>query len=178
MTFFSIKIPVYRGNEEGIVKKYENEELFHGVDGFNGVLHDRKADINLQEESAPLGLVKLSQMHKELHVICFAPLTNIALAMKVDGKFAHRVKGFYAMGGNSRAEGNVSITGEFNFLADPEAAYVVLSKTPKPIVLAPWELCGVDTIIPMVISLIFLLVFHTIYFSICNLNVRINMWRI
>ena len=60
-------------------------------------------------------------------------------------------KGFYAMGGNFNAVGNASISGEFNFLADPEAAYVVLNKTSSPIVLVPWEICGFDIKIPMVI---------------------------
>ena len=93
----------------------------------------------------------MSKKYENLFIVCFAPLTNIALAMKVDPKFAHRVEGFYAMGGNSDAIGNASISGEFNFLADPEAAYVVLQQTPKPIVLVPWELCGFDLKIPMVI---------------------------
>ena len=60
-------------------------------------------------------------------------------------------KGFYAMGGNFNAVGNASISGEFNFLADPEAAYVVLNKTPSPVVLVPWEICGFDIKMPMVI---------------------------
>ena len=54
------------------------------------------------------------------------------------------------MGGNSDAIGNATISAEFNFLADPEAAHVVLAKTPKPIVLVPWEICGFDLQISMV----------------------------
>ena len=62
------------------------------------------------------------------------------------------LKGFYAMGGNSDAIGNQTISAEFNFLADPEAAHVVLAKTPKPIVLVPWEICGFGLKIPLVIK--------------------------
>lgn len=146
-----LEIPVYYGSEEGMIKEYIwTGQKFHGVDGFNGVFHDRKAEINLvHDESAALGLVNLSKKYENLFVVCFAPLTNIALAMKVDPKFAHRIKGFYAMGGNFNAVGNASISGEFNFLADPEAAYVVLNKTPSPIVLVPWEICGFDIKMPM-----------------------------
>ena len=39
--------------------------------------------------------MNLSKKYENLFVVCFAPLTNIALAMKVDPKFAHRIKGFY-----------------------------------------------------------------------------------
>jgi len=144
-----LEIPVYFGSEEGMVKKYA-EGTFHGIDGFNGVFHDRKADINLvKDESAALALVRLSKKTENLHIVCFAPLTNIALAMKVDPNFANRIEGFYAMGGNSDAIGNATISAEFNFLADPEAAHVVLAKTPKPIVLVPWEICGFDLQISM-----------------------------
>ena len=63
------------------------------------------------------------------------------------------------MGGNFNAVGNASISGEFNFLADPEAAYVVLNKTPSPIVLVPWEICGFDIKMPMVIYPYFITAF-------------------
>lgn len=37
------------------------------------------------------------------------------------------------------ARGNTSVCGEFNFVADPEAAYVVLDKYHCPTYIAPWE---------------------------------------
>ena len=141
-----------------MVKQYKHVEWppFHGIDGFNGVLHDRKCDLNLQKQSPALGLIQLSQDYKgNCHLICFAPLTNVALAMKVDAEFAGRLNGIYGMGGNLNAEGNASISAEFNFLADPEAAHVVLQCTKLPILLAPWELCGKDLIIPMVIEYLY-----------------------
>ena len=105
-------------------------------------MHDRKAKINLQEESAALGLIQMSKEYEgQIHLLCFAPLTNIAIAMKADPQFPQRLQRIYAMGGNFHGIGNASISGEFNFLCDPEAAYVVLRHTPQPIVLVPWEIC-------------------------------------
>ena len=44
----TFQIPVYYGSEEGMIKEYIwTGQKFHGVDGFNGVFHDRKANINL-----------------------------------------------------------------------------------------------------------------------------------
>ena len=105
-------------------------------------MRNRQAIINLQEESAALGLIQMSKEYEgQIHLLCFAPLTNIAIAIKADPKFPQRLQRIYAMGGNFHGIGNASISGEFNFLCDPEAAYVVLRHTPQPIVLVPWEIC-------------------------------------
>ena len=74
-------------------------------------------------------------------MVCFGPLTNVAIAMKADGGFSNRIRKYYAMGGNAEAIGNVTISGEFNFWADPEAAYIFLQKVPRPVTLVTWELC-------------------------------------
>ena len=47
----------------------------------------------VKDESAALALVNLSKKTENLHIVCFAPLTNIALAMKVDPNFANRIEG-------------------------------------------------------------------------------------
>ena len=44
------------------------------------------------------------------------------------------------MGGNIQGFGNVTEAAEFNFHADPEAAYTVLRLTRCPTTIAPWEL--------------------------------------
>ena len=67
MYFFNVRtlqIPVYIGASEGLVKKVEfPDHPFHGVNGFNGVLHDFGVDLNLQKESAALGLIELTKNH-------------------------------------------------------------------------------------------------------------------
>ena len=37
--------------------------------------------------------------------------------------------------------GNITVSAEFNFHCDPEAAYVVLQNTKCPTYIASWELC-------------------------------------
>lgn len=137
------KIPVYIGASEGLVKKFEfPDNPFHGVNGFNGVLHDFGIDLNLQKESAALGLIEHTKNHPgEIDLVCLGPLTNVALAMKIDENFAPRIRKFFVMGGNAEGIGNVTITGEFNFWADPEAAYIFLQKVQSPVVTVTWELC-------------------------------------
>ena len=45
------------------------------------------------------------------------------------------------MGGNSHGEGNITMCGEFNFHADPEAAKVVIDRMQCPICIVPRETC-------------------------------------
>ena len=45
------------------------------------------------------------------------------------------------MGGNSRGERNITMCGEFNFHADPEAAKVVIDRMQCPICIVPRETC-------------------------------------
>uniref|UniRef100_A0A914S1B2 Inosine/uridine-preferring nucleoside hydrolase domain-containing protein n=1 Tax=Parascaris equorum TaxID=6256 RepID=A0A914S1B2_PAREQ len=69
------------------------------------------------------------------------PLTNIALALNLDPKFAKRPTETVIMGGNVYGIGNIDAkhTAEFNFGADPEAAYVVLERMRCPLTIVPWE---------------------------------------
>ena len=73
----------------------------------------------------------------EINIVAIGPLTNIATCI-VAGS---RIDTMFIMGGNSGAEGNVTICGEFNFLYDPEAAHVVINRANCRMRILPWETC-------------------------------------
>jgi len=54
------------------------------------------------------------------------PLTNLALALRIEPKLAERIPKIVTMGG-AYIEGNTTPSAEFNILADPEAAHIVYS---------------------------------------------------
>lgn len=54
------------------------------------------------------------------------PMTNLAMAVRLDPSIAKKVKKLVFMGGTSKGKGNISPCAEFNFFADPEAAHIVL----------------------------------------------------
>ena len=78
---------------------------------------------------------------EEISIVAIGPLTTIATCIIADPAIGSRLNTIYVMGGNSDAEGNVTINAEFNFLFDPEAAYVVINRAGCPIVIVPWETC-------------------------------------
>uniref|UniRef100_A0A096LWK4 Si:dkey-4e7.3 n=2 Tax=Poecilia formosa TaxID=48698 RepID=A0A096LWK4_POEFO len=57
----------------------------------------------------------------------------------MDPTLPGKLKGLYIMGGNTESRGNTTVCGEFNFAADPEAAYVVLNDYQCETHLACWE---------------------------------------
>jgi purine nucleosidase len=61
----------------------------------------------------------------EITLVAIGPLTNVALAMRKEPRFAKSLKELIIMGGAIRHEGNVTALGEFNVYVDPHAAHIV-----------------------------------------------------
>jgi purine nucleosidase len=80
------------------------------------------------------------QQPKQVTILALGPLTNIAMAMRMEPRFAANVKALVIMGGAIASlpdgGGNHTPNAEFNFYVDPEAAQIVL-RSGIPIVLSP-----------------------------------------
>ena len=72
----------------------------------------------------------------EVVLYCAGPLTNIALAIRMDPEIVPLAKAIYIMGGSSAAGP------ELNWWWDPEAAAIVMRAPWKEIVLTPFEAGG------------------------------------
>ena len=66
------------------------------------------------------------------------PLTNVALALRHTPAIANGIERIVMMGGAYRESGNRTMAAEFNILADPHAAHIVLSSA-VPIVALPLD---------------------------------------
>jgi purine nucleosidase len=98
---------------------------------------------------AALSLARAAGELADLHLVCLGPLTNLALALHLEPELPERLGGLTIMGGSLRAGGNATPAAEFNFLADPEAAQLVLAAGFKQVGLVPIDACrGVQLLAP------------------------------
>jgi len=61
----------------------------------------------------------------EITLVAIGPLTNVAMAIRKEPRFAKSLKELVIMGGAIRHEGNTTALGEFNVYVDPHAAHIV-----------------------------------------------------
>lgn len=134
------EIPIYRGCEQALTWKGP-PSAFHGDDGLGNVA-----------DQFPTGSLKISDGHAvnimtqlarkypdEITILSIGPLTNLAMAHRMDPEFTKNLKSIVLMGGNIHGEGNVTPAAEFNFYCDPEAAHVMLTEASCPVLMVPWE---------------------------------------
>ena len=78
--------------------------------------------------TAARAMIELVRAHPgEITIVAVGPLTNVALAMRLDPHFAGSLKRLVVMGGVFEGQtNNAAMPGEFNIWCDPEAAAVVL----------------------------------------------------
>ena len=140
-------IPIYTGANAPMVGLPHKNSFYYGADGFGDVLEKDDADMasaggTAEKEHAVSALLKLADAHPgEITLVCLGPLTNVALALKLDPLFGEKLHKCVIMGGNYKGRGNVDVCSEFNFHVDPESAFVVLQDMCCDIVVVSWELC-------------------------------------
>lgn len=131
-------IPVFAGCDSPLLHPAPDAAYVHGNDGLGDtgyVAASRKADA----EHAALAILRLSHAHAgRLLLVALGPLTNLALALKLDPTLPQRIARCVVMGGAVTAHGNITPAAEFNIYFDPEAAAIVFAAFPR-IELADWE---------------------------------------
>ena len=119
--------PVFPGCATPLVRLPTEDAAFvHGRDGFGDVGFAEPARA-AAGEAAALALLRLTRERPgELTLVALAPLTNLALALRLDPTLPQRVRRLVVMGGAVTGQGNTGrVPAEFNVGFDPEAAHVV-----------------------------------------------------
>ncbi len=132
-------VPVAAGESRFLAHAYDHQPTWiHGHNGVGDVALPATGLRPVTEAPAEL-LVRLSHEHAgSLEVVAVGPMTNLALALRLDPTLPSRVKAVTCMGGAAQVPGNVSPVAEANVGCDPEAAAMVVA--------APWPvtLVGLD----------------------------------
>ncbi|MBQ2899032.1 MAG: nucleoside hydrolase [Oscillospiraceae bacterium] len=118
-----IDVPVYGGCTEPMVRKKVVAGDIHGESGLDGPVFpplERKPE---PEHAVNFMIRTLMESEGDITVVTTGPMTNLAMAMRMEPKIAEKIKQIVLMGG-AIANGNVSPAAEFNIMADAEAAYV------------------------------------------------------
>jgi len=120
-------VPVARGADRPLLRPAVYADYVHGRNGVG--------DVELPEpkrEPAALHAVEMVIQTvlgapREITLVALGPLTNLALAVRIEPRIAEAVREVVIMGGALRVPGNVSPAAEFNIYADPHAAQIVFS---------------------------------------------------
>lgn len=131
-------VPVFAGAAAPLLHPAPHAAFVHGEDGFGDTSYAPAAG-SAQDEHAALAILRLSHEHAgRLLLVALGPLTNVALALRLDPTLPDRVARLVVMGGAVTGHGNMTPAAEFNVYFDPEAAHVVFSAFPR-FELADWE---------------------------------------
>ncbi len=116
-------VPVYAGCSGPMVRDKVIAGDIHGSTGLDGPVFPplRK---ELEPEHAVWFLIRtLLASQGDITVVTTGPMTNLAMALRLEPRIAEKIARIVLMGG-SITNGNVSPAAEFNILADAEAASV------------------------------------------------------
>jgi purine nucleosidase len=152
-----INIPIYKGEDKPLKRDYKevyssteaNEialsygnfsisaQNVHGKDGLGAIGLSPKNKI-FESETAQEFYTKTLKELDSIDLVTLGPLTNIALLVKNNPEYIHKINHCYIMGGSSNALGNITKFAEYNFWVDPEAADIVLNSG-MPITMIGWD---------------------------------------
>ena len=120
-----VDVPVFAGCDAPLLHPAPDASYVHGRDGFGDIGYPPAAK-QADAEHAALAIIRLSHAHAGRLVVCMlGPLTNLAVALKLDPTLPQRIGRIVVMGGAVTGQGNTSPVAEFNIGFDPEAAHLV-----------------------------------------------------
>ena len=121
-----INVPVFAGCPGPLVRQRTIADDIHGKTGLDGPVFEpltRKAE---DKHAAQFMIEQVLKAPGEVTIVTAGPMTNLALAMRLEPAMVSAVKQVVFMGGSYQL-GNVTPAAEFNILADGEAAHVVFT---------------------------------------------------
>ena len=122
------EMPVHAGCMKPLVREAIDAAYIHGETGLDGVELPEPSR-PLPERHAVTWLIETVMSHEAgaITVVATGPLTNIAVAARMEPRIVGRIKEIVLMGG-AYGVGNATPVAEFNILCDPEAAHIAFNE--------------------------------------------------
>ena len=122
------EVPVHAGRMKPLAREAIDAAYIHGETGLDGVELPEPSR-PLAEQHAVAWLIETVMSHEPgtITVVATGPLTNIAVAARMEPRIVERLKEIVLMGG-AYGVGNATPVAEFNILCDPEAAHIVFNE--------------------------------------------------
>lgn len=119
-------IPVAKGADNPLAIPFGGAVPFvHGDDGQGNVLLPPPQSKAVDQSAAQFIIEQVMAAPGEVTLVPVGPLTNLALALRLEPRIAQHVREVVVMGGNALCPGNATPAAEANIHNDPEAADVV-----------------------------------------------------
>jgi uridine nucleosidase len=119
-------IPVAHGADEPLAMPFAGAVPYiHGDDGQGNVHLPPPSARPVGKSAAEFIVEQVMRAPGEVTLVPVGPLTNIALALRLEPRLAQHVREVVLMGGNALGPGNATPAAEANIHNDPEAADVV-----------------------------------------------------
>jgi purine nucleosidase len=132
------QIPVAKGCHLPLVQPSLLAPETHGNSGLGYAKLPEPRGKPIVQHGCDFLIEKVLSSPGEITLAPIGPLTNIAMAIRKEPRFAGAVKELFIMGGAIRHQGNATPMAEFNVYVDPHAAYIVFHSG-IPITLVPLD---------------------------------------
>ncbi len=135
LKFMKKEVPVAKGADAPLILPLLDASNVHGQSGMEGFDFDEPDDHLLLKENAVDAMRRvIMESDEPVTLVPIAPLTNIALLLKVYPEVKGNIREIVLMGGTAE-RGNKGVLSEFNVATDPHAAKIVFDSG-LPLVMA------------------------------------------
>ena len=140
--------PVYKGCDKMLLKELIYAHETHGNDGM-GDIGLAPQHLKVQEGNGVLKMLDTLRASEEgeIDIVALGPLTNIALAIRLDYEAMKKAGRIVIMGTAGLGVGNVTPVAEFNIWQDAEAAKIVVESGLEKIIFVGWDACLGDSML-------------------------------
>lgn len=124
LEFVHSDIPLAKGQDKPLVKPLNTAPDAHGDGGMDGSYFNGTDYPVVSENAVEYMYHKIMESKEKTTLVALAPLTNLALLLKVHPEVKEKIECISMMGGGI-SHGNCTELAEFNIYVDPEAAHIV-----------------------------------------------------